>query len=626
MKVCAIDNISPVFTRNKVDYKSVQQNNANSVLSVAPYSSENVRANYFIPAFGSRKSDLDMLIDYMSDTVVNDDCLLRKVQDFSFQYDRNFDSDGWFDLLNTLNSLEVVFASGKKKSFLGFLEEEHSIEELLNSKEFSPSKALYFLQEYFSRDISHFQTFTPQNTLNFMVDFAKSKQNNEQEYVDAVLYFRNMQTKDGEYIFENEYGKFGEYQYNAVKHILDVETHSVEASNLEMLLNLVKDGIVNKHVFRDFPIDGEIAAPIVQDISTLYDAYVENKAPIDVFVPTFKSEEDAKKALKVGDVFELEGQENIFILDKKLQAIQLKMDKPTYFKLFPPIERYATSQNQIGNCWELTSVNSLLCDPEERSKFLSLYEQDGDDIIIVFPRTNNKTRFKNAQLPPRAKDEFYSFGAQGIRLFEYAHGKEIYSQKIFELYRILSESIENAKTEEERATLEEQRVCFDDLLKENKNAIYYREREDGCIEFSDWGSSSVAESYDTPYSYSRDGGFSVDMYYNLGYDTKAESLDDGENSTHLSSPEFFVNNLVSYATPSSDEFGERTSDGRFHMSHVYRILPKKVNEGIVQELKLIDPHSIVEVSVSPSDLKKYGGELYLARKNKPKGPSFLGGK
>ncbi len=625
MQVRTIDNIKPVFTQQKIDYKNAQKNMFHSPLSVVPYSSENIRANYMIPSFGARMSGLDLLFYFLSNTTAKDDCLLNQIGDFSFCSDKNFDAESWYDLLSILNESEAIFASGKQKPFLDILMEDYSISDLLNSSQFAPSKALSFLGDYFSRDFVQSKPVDPKNALRFMVDFATSDKKNEKEYIDTILYFRNLKTQNGEYIFENENGQFGDYQYNAVKHMLEVNPSSVEASNIEMLLSLVKDGVVEKHVFRDLPVDGQIVAPIVDDITKLYNAYVEKQAPIDFFVPTFTSDEEAKNVLKVGDVFEVEGQKNIFIFDKKGQAVQLTLDKPMYFKLFPPIERYATSQNQIGNCWELASVNSLLCDPEERSNFLSLYEQDGDDIIIVFPRTNNKTRFKNAELPEGTKDRFYSFGAQGIRLFEYAHGKEVYSNKIFELYRILSEAIDKAKTNEERAVLEHKRAIFDSLLRENRNSIYYKkEIQDGCIELSAWSSSVAAELYDTPYSYSRDGGFAVDTYYNLGYDTKAENLAEDDNSLHLTSAEIFTDNIVSYATPCSQQRGDRTEDGRLHMSHVYRVLPKKIQEGVIQELKLIDPHSIVEVSVSPSDLKKYGGELYLAKKNKAKNPSFKG--
>lgn len=626
MQIRTIDNIKVVNSQPKLVYKNLNKNITTQPSSnVVSYSAENVRANYMVPSFSSRMSELDYFVNFLSDTVANDDSLLRQISDYSFQYDRNFDIEGWTDLIYTLSTSDAVFASGKKKPFLDILMEDYSISDLMNSKGFDASKAFYFLNEYFSRDIVHFNTFSPKNTLNFMVDFAMSNSDDEKEYVDNILYFRNLKTKSGDNIFENEYGQFGDFQYNAVKHILGVHPSSVEISNLEMLLSLVENEVVDKHVFRDLPLEGRIALPIVDDITTLYDAYLEKKDPIDVFVPTFADVEEAKDFLKVGDVFELKGHKNIFILDKDGETTQLKMDKPTYFKLFPPIERYATSQNQIGNCWELAAINSLLCDPEERSKFLSLYEQDGDDILVVFPRTGNKTRFKEGKLPPDAKDSFYSFGAQGVRLLEYAHGKELYSQKIFELYRILSDSINNARTYEERTSLEQTRDCLDELIKQKKEAIYYGVRDDGSYEFSEWESSEKAEHYDSPYSYSRDGGYAIDMYYNLGYDTKLECIDEENDEAKFVSPQLFIDNVVSYATPCSEERGERTQDGRFHMSHVYRILPERINEqGLIQEFKLVDPHSIVEVNVTPSDLKKYGGEFYLARKTKKQGPSFKG--
>jgi hypothetical protein len=81
-------------------------------------------------------------------------------------------------------------------------------------------------------------------------------------------------------------------------------------------------------------------------------------------------------------------------------------------------------------------------------------------------------------------------------------------------------------------------------LREKKDSIYYGVRDDGSYEFSDWETSSVAKHYDSPYSYSRDGGYAIDMYYNLGYDTKLEYLDEVEDETHFVSPQLNKRDLI----------------------------------------------------------------------------------
>ena len=174
MRIRTIDNIKAVNFLPKIEYKNYNKNTTTQPISnVVSYSAENVRANYLVPSFSSRMSELDSFVTFLSDTVANDDSLLKQITDYSFQYDRNFDIEGWTDLLYTLSTSDAVFASGKKKPFLDILMEDYSVSELMNSKNFSPSKALYFLNEYFSRDISHFNTFTPKNTLNFMVENDK---------------------------------------------------------------------------------------------------------------------------------------------------------------------------------------------------------------------------------------------------------------------------------------------------------------------------------------------------------------------------------------------------------------------------------------------------------------------
>jgi hypothetical protein len=46
-----------------------------------------------------------------------------------------------------------------------------------------------------------------------------------------------------------------------------------------------------------------------------------------------------------------------------------------YEKLFPPIERYALAQGDIGNCHLMAAMDSILKNPEGRIEFYKLFEQ-----------------------------------------------------------------------------------------------------------------------------------------------------------------------------------------------------------------------------------------------------------
>ena len=190
-------------------------------------------------------------------------------------------------------------------------------------------------------------------------------------------------------------------------HMLNVDKGSVEASNMQMLFELIQEGVVGKHIFDIIPYDGKVNSFVAADIDKLYSAYVDGIEPIDIFVPPVESHNEAQALLTVGDVYELEGEEKIFILDKDLNPLQLGIDKETYFELFPPIERYAATQNDIGNCWEVTGFNTLLTDPKERYSVLSLFEQNGDEISISFPsNAAGKIVFEDGKLPIGANPNY----------------------------------------------------------------------------------------------------------------------------------------------------------------------------------------------------------------------------
>jgi hypothetical protein len=80
-----------------------------------------------------------------------------------------------------------------------------------------------------------------------------------------------------------------------------------------------------------------------------------------------------------GDVFSV-GQQ-MFVRDSRGWQ-PLKMDKPTYELLFPPVDRYAMAQGSSQNCGAIAVINNMVQVPSNRVKMLQMFEQNGNKVTV----------------------------------------------------------------------------------------------------------------------------------------------------------------------------------------------------------------------------------------------------
>lgn len=190
----------------------------------------------------------------------------------------------------------------------------------------------------------------------------------------------DLKTKDGNYVFTTKQNRVN--NESLFEYLLNINPSSPEASNISMLIELVQNGVVDRHIFDYLPFKGVVNPFVCDDIDKLYEAYSLGIESIEAFVPTFNNLDEAincgnssvsykgtYKELKIGDTFQIKGEKFIRIKTSDNSSEQLKLTKEKYFELFPPIERFATAQNKIGNCWQISGINSVLCESRTRAKF-----------------------------------------------------------------------------------------------------------------------------------------------------------------------------------------------------------------------------------------------------------------
>ena len=605
-------NIRPISFKN--DAENIEDKKQFQFPSYSPFYSGTYVPNILI---ARQQKGMEEFFDFLSGISVEDKSLTSHIKDFKFAFNPNFDKNAWSDFLSEMNESVAVFDStGEEKTFLSKLLQIHSIDELLNNTDFKPNKAIEFLDELYECPDEKISEIPFSAQLDFMVDFASSDKDAE-EYIDDMFYFVQFEDINLDRFLSEFDGQMNKNNLDVIKHMLNVDKGSVEASNVQMLLELVQNGVVGKHVFDCIPFDGKINSCVVEDIDKLYNAYIDGVEPIDVFVPPVESHSEARVLLNVGDVYELIGEEKIFILDKNLEPLRLGIDKETYFELFPPIERYATTQNDIGNCWEITAFNTLLTDPLERYSVLSLFEQNGDAISIRFPSNKaGKIVFDDGELPMGANPSYYSKGPKGIQLLEYAHGREEHEEEIQTLIKQMEFVINSSTTEESRKKeFEEKTQILQEMLNNDRDNVVIS-LNPKTLEWSFEMWDKEKHGFDNAITHSRDGGDPIMLFKKLGYTVTNVKDDDLLVYSLISNPKNFEDYIITFGT--KEEESVLTKNSPLVSDHSYRIYPLTIDKttGKVSDFKLVDPCGIIETTMSGIELRKHNGIFSVARRDK----------
>ena len=468
---------------------------------------------------------------------------------------------------------------------------------------------------------------------------SKNKAVNAEEFIAAYCYFKSLPL-----------GREGRMESTEIiSYLFDIDPSSVESSNIQMLLYLVQEGTVGEHILGFIPSGGKLSQEVIDDVVKLYEASESGIKPIDMFVPTFKNTTEAVMGgndsvlfegsyldIKVGDVFQVEGEEFIRIKTSDTESIQLNISKETYFKLFPPVERYATTQNAIGNCWEVSGINTLLNSPDTRAMILSLFSQDGNDIVIRLPGDSFKiksygeekvydfqehfkeVRFENGELPDNIDMQYYSQGALGFQMLEYTEGRMLQANLLTKIYSKYDECIAYAETEADKTNWRKELAEFNKFLAEHKDKTYIKE-EDGYHYYEEYSGE-----FDNVISQARNAGHTAVSFAAFLGLKEVEVLGFGKANNEklydmLSNPETFNDYTIGYAVNqtkayliNSHAFCSYVGDIGYH---AYGIKPGAIGpDGKIKTCKLINPWGAFEEEISLGEIIDYGSHLYIAKK------------
>ena len=442
------------------------------------------------------------------------------------------------------------------------------------------------------------------------------------QVVNRFDYYNNLKTQDGQNVIKdrrlsrNDNLKYmlglpdasrldiGGHRVSQATHIIS-EKSAKSSTAVQELTDLVKDGVVGNHVLAYLPKEGELPPVIAKEIHRFYEAYLNHENFDDVLVPRVKSLNESL-GYKSGDVFEVEGEPKIYIKGANDENIQLDIDKATYCKLFPPIERFSNTQNNIGNCWEVTGFNTIFRNSQDRSRVLQCFHQKGDDVVVEFPNSNRQ--YSLAGMKNQANMDYLSEGSLGFKLLEYADGKELFRERMAMYIYNMSQKINDPSIDvAKRNELQKELDDFLNLSADEQNKIYFD--DDGNI------IDKPEKMYDGGSTYTRDGGFSFELFQRLGYENAGFAYFSGDNLDDI------ITNPVNFERfiMSIDIGGEGIEDTidvakGLYSNHAYMLTPNVDPNGKITDYNLLNPWGIVETKLTLDEIKKYGYLLEYAER------------
>jgi hypothetical protein len=439
-------------------------------------------------------------------------------------------------------------------------------------------------------------------------------------------------------------GKLGVSDIANLKKI--IKSGNAQAENISMLLRLVDKKTVNPKTLKFVCKDGLMSDGMEKDIKMIYEAEQKGIKVEDAYIPQYANSDEAAEQVQIGDLFEVEGQQNIYIKNKDGKPEQLKMNKEMMIKLFPPAERFANAQTYSADCYFVSSINAMIDNPKSRAYFLQCFEQDGDNVKITFPSNDFSYTAENAEMPKTYKANYVT-GSTGMKLVEYAYGKylenyakeqafDIQNEEIEKLKNQLAETTDNSQKKELQkkivsysSTLENLKANLSDKSKAKDIIIELdTERKPVILENSGISVRSLQQmntyrqtSYQSAGDYYRcDGGYMEDVFKDFGFEeTHAYSIDDEEIQKILTNPDLSQNYIFSGGTrnkgkqnPFRKELIMNKNLSMYGL-HAYRIAPSIDNNGQTI-FKVSNPwNSSQNTVLTMEQLKEYFCEIHTAK-------------
>ena len=381
---------------------------------------------------------------------------------------------------------------------------------------------------------------------------------------------------------------------NSARAIIDENRTALQIRYADLLTKYEEGTLKNEYIIN--------SEGIIKDLELLK----KGGRLIDEYIPIFSSKEEALAQAKMDDVIQIRGDKTVSIMNSSGEIEPLKMDRKSYFKLFPPVERFmGTQSDSYGICYEVNALNTVMERPETREAILKSIDtvSEKGKIKITFPNGKPEgTTFSPDEIEKEGL-EYYMKGCDGLKYIEHALGKE-YEIPFIEY--TISQLEKSGQTDLAKRIQQLYKWGdYDEIAKlcgaDNKASLAtnLREAGDSIVPWRLLGfeRNSTVETGDY-LSKVKDGNRLIDdRHWLIEVFEDNNVITDSENFAEcIWSPEFFEKHLVEAYV------GNKNSLSPLYALHSYRLAPILDNNGKIQDYALKNPHNTIDEKISFEDI------------------------
>lgn len=144
--------------------------------------------------------------------------------------------------------------------------------------------------------------------------------------------------------------------------------------------------------------DATVETPALLNSNILDD--IENLVHGKSYIKQFKigkPQAEILKETKIGEAFSINGE--MFIKESENNLFKLDYSEKVFEKLFPPVDRFNITQGNLGDCYFVSAINSLMNTPKGRNEIYKMFKGSTENQLLVTsirsPHTYKFQRFDN---------------------------------------------------------------------------------------------------------------------------------------------------------------------------------------------------------------------------------------
>lgn len=201
------------------------------------------------------------------------------------------------------------------------------------------------------------------------------------------------------------------------------------------ILDMILSNKVDSHVLHKFNRNSMLNDNIYNDLEI-----VKSGKSIVTEFEAGTSKEEAFAQSKCGDVVSIGTQ--MYINDGK-ELFEWSLSKEQYLKLFPPIERFATTQGSLGDCYLVSSLISCMENPTARAQLYKLFKANGEDITVTikaYEEYGGSYTFKNGEIELDEQNRHLT-GCKGLQMLEQTYARVSLREEKYDYLPSLTEDI-----------------------------------------------------------------------------------------------------------------------------------------------------------------------------------------